>query len=41
MDKPGVGAELDLALFACALTILVFGPGSISIELGVLKREIS
>jgi len=41
MDKPGVGAELDLALFACALAILVFGPGSISVELGLFKKEIS
>ncbi|MEN3038419.1 MAG: DoxX family protein [Candidatus Kryptonium sp.] len=41
MDKPGTGAELDLALFACALTILVFGPGSISIELGILKKELA
>lgn len=41
MDKPGVGAELDLALFACALAILAFGPGSISVELGILKKEIS
>jgi putative oxidoreductase len=41
MDKPGVGAELDLALLAGALVLLVFGPGSISVELGLLKKEIS
>lgn len=41
MDKPGVGAELDLALLAGALVLLVFGPGSISVELGLFKKEIS
>ncbi len=41
MDKPGVGAELDLALLAGTLVVLVFGPGSISVELGLLKKEIS
>jgi len=40
-DKPGVGFELDLALFGCALAILVFGPGAISVELGLLKKELS
>ncbi len=40
-NQPGTGAELDLALLAGALVILVFGPGSISVELGLLKKEIS
>jgi len=40
-NQPGVGAEIDLALFAIALAILVFGPGSISVELGLFKKEIS
>lgn len=41
MDKPGVGAELDLALLAGALVVLVFGPGSISVDQRLLKKEIS
>jgi putative oxidoreductase len=40
-DKPGVGFELDLALLGCALAILVFGPGRVSVELGLLKKELS
>jgi uncharacterized membrane protein YphA (DoxX/SURF4 family) len=40
-NQAGTGAELDLALLACALTVLVFGPGSISVELGLFKKEIS
>ncbi len=40
-NQPGTGAELGLALFALALAVLVFGPGSISVELGLFKKEIS
>ena len=38
--QPGVGAELDLLLLACALVLLCFGPGQPSVERNVLKREL-
>jgi putative oxidoreductase len=39
-NQPGVGAELDLLLLACALILLCFGPGQLSIERNILKREL-
>lgn len=38
--KPGVGAELDLLLLASALVLLTHGPGALSVERNVLKREL-
>jgi putative oxidoreductase len=38
--QPGVGAELDLLLLACALLLLTHGPGQLSIERNILKREL-
>ena len=38
--QPGVGAELDLLLLVCALVLLCFGPGQLSIERNILKREL-
>jgi putative oxidoreductase len=38
--QPGVGAELDLLLLVCALVLLCFGPGQLSVERNVLKREL-
>ena len=38
--QPGVGAELDLLLLAGALMLLCFGPGQLSVERNVLKREL-
>ena len=38
--QPGVGAELDLLLLACALVLLCFGAGQLSIERNLLKREL-
>ena len=40
MAQPGVGMELDLALLAGLLAILLEGPGRFSLELGALKREV-
>ncbi len=40
MAQPGVGMELDLAILAGLLAILLEGPGRFSLELGGLKREI-
>jgi putative oxidoreductase len=39
-DQPGAGAELDLLLLAAALVLLAFGPGQISVERNVLRREL-
>jgi putative oxidoreductase len=39
--QEGAGMELDLAILANMIVILVFGPGSISIELGLIKKEVS
>ena len=39
--QEGAGMELDLAILANTVIILIFGPGNISIELGFLKKEIS
>jgi putative oxidoreductase len=38
--QPGVGAELDLLLFACALVLLTHGSGALSVERDILKREL-
>ena len=39
-DQPGAGAELDLLLLAAALVLLAFGPGQLSVERNVLRREL-
>ena len=38
--QPGVGAELDLLLLACALVLLTHGSGALSVERNILKREL-
>jgi putative oxidoreductase len=37
---PNAGAELDLLLMAGALVLLCYGPGQLSVERNVLKREL-
>lgn len=39
-NQPGVGMELDLALLAGLLSILLQGPGRHSVDLSLLKKEI-
>ena len=39
-DAPGVGAELDLLLLACAFALAVLGSGPLSVEQNVLRREL-
>ena len=39
-NRPGVGAELDLLVLAGALILVAFGSGAISLEHGLLKREV-
>lgn len=39
-DQPGVGYELDLLLLAGSLVMLTLGPGAISVENSLLKREL-
>ena len=34
------GFELDLLLMSVAISLLLTGPGKISVEYGILKREI-
>jgi putative oxidoreductase len=38
--KPGVGAELDLLLMVAVLVLLTHGPGPLSVERNLLKREL-
>lgn len=38
--SPLVGAELDLLLLACVLILLTYGPGQLSVERNVLRREL-
>lgn len=40
LNQPGVGMELDLALLAGLLSILLQGPGKYSVDLSLLKKEI-
>ena len=39
-DAPGVGAELDLLLLACAFALAVLGSGPLSVEQNLLRREL-
>jgi putative oxidoreductase len=39
INQQQAGAELDLLLAAAALVLLAFGPGPLSVERNVLKRE--
>lgn len=38
-DAPGVGAELDLLILAAALVLLTMGPGQLSVDRNLLRRE--
>ncbi len=38
--RPGVGAELDLLLLVGALVLVILGPGELSVEKNILKREL-
>ncbi|MDR7555433.1 MAG: DoxX family protein [Armatimonadota bacterium] len=40
LDRPGVGAELDLLLLAGALVVATLGPGRLSVEGDLLKRQL-
>lgn len=40
MAAPGVGLELDLALLAGLLAVLLQGPGQYSVDLRLLKKEL-
>lgn len=39
-NQPGVGMELDLALLAGLLSILLQGPGKYSVDLKLLRKEL-
>lgn len=40
IGSQGAGAELDLNLMAMSLALAILGPGALSVETNILKREI-
>ncbi len=38
--RPGVGYELDLLLLVSSLVLLILGPGTLSVERNLIRREL-